>query len=265
MQLSLRPSFRFDASALWLPRLASVVLFIALCALLTYWVLTFSAMRTIPVPKSARVAQTEAVETGAVATLFGGSAQAGPSNVQLLGVVAELGGGASAAIVSIDGGPAKAVRMGADLAPQIRLVEVRQRGVVIERNGVRQEIVLPLQTGATRGAPRAASPLPTPPAGAAAPMATPMPPPAQAAAQPAPGQPPRSQPLGQQAQAQSQPAAQQAQPQIQPQIPPQPQPIQPAQSGQPAQPQPQPVDPRQYQSVSPEAAEDGQMAPKGQP
>ncbi|SPA38921.1 putative General Secretory Pathway protein C, type II secretion system [Cupriavidus taiwanensis] len=249
MQLSLRPSFRFDASALWLPRLASVALFIALCALVTYWVLTFSAMRTIPVPKSARVAQTEAVETGAIATLFGGSAQAGPSNVQLLGVVAELGGGASAAIVSIDGGPAKAVRMGADLAPQIRLVEVRQRGVVIERNGVRQEIALPLQAAATRGAPRAASPLPTPPAGAAAPMATPMPPPAQAAAQPAPAQPPRGQP---QPQAQAQPTAQQAQPQ--------PQPVQPAQ------PQPQPVDPRQYQpGMSPEAADEGQMAPKGQP
>ncbi|SOZ36426.1 type II secretion system protein N [Cupriavidus neocaledonicus] len=252
MQLSLRPSFRFDASALWLPRLASVALFIALCALATYWVLTFSAMRTIPVPKSARVAQTEAVETGAIATLFGGSAQAGPSNVQLLGVVAELGGGASAAIVSIDGGPAKAVRMGADLAPQIRLVEVRQRGVVIERNGVRQEIALPLQAAATRGAPRAASPLPTPPAGAAAPMATPMP--APAAAQPAPAQPPRGQP--------------QPQAQAQPQLQPQPQPVQPAPSVQPAQPQsqPQPVDPRQYQpGMAPEAAEEGQMAPKGQP
>lgn len=262
MQLSLRPSFRFDASALWLPRLASVALFIALCALVTYWVLTFSAMRTIPVPKSARVAQTEAVETGAVATLFGGSAQAGPSNVQLLGVVAELGGGASAAIVSIDGGPAKAVRMGADLAPQIRLVEVRQRAVVIERNGVRQEIALPLQAAATRGAPRAASPLPTPPAGAAAPMATPMPPPAQAAGQPAPAQPQRSQPPGAQPQPQPQP---QAQPPAQ-QVQPQPQPVQAAPAGQPAQPQPQPVDPRQYQSVmSPEAADEGQIVPKGQP
>lgn len=249
MQLSLRPSFRFDASALWLPRLASVALFIALCALVTYWVLTFSAMRTIPVPKSARVAQTEAVETGAIATLFGGSAQAGPSNVQLLGVVAELGGGASAAIVSIDGGPAKAVRMGADLAPQIRLVEVRQRAVVIERNGVRQEIALPLQAAATRGAPRAASPLPTPPAGAAAPLATPMPPPAQAAAQAAPAQPPRGQPPGQQAQPQPQ---SQVQPQVPPQ--PQPQPVQPAPSVQPVQP-----------GISPEAADEGQLVPKVQP
>ncbi|AQV95939.1 general secretion pathway protein [Cupriavidus necator] len=224
MQLSLRPSFRFDASAPWLPRLASLVLFIALCALVTYWVLAFSAMRTIPVPQSARVAQTEAVETGAVATLFGGSAQGGPRDVQLLGVVAEIGGGAGAAIVSLDGGPAKAVRIGADLSPQIRLVEVRQRAVVIERNGVRQEIMLPVQAGATRGAPRASGALPTPPSGAAAPMATTVPPPAPATS----------------------PAAAGSQ--------------QPAQE---SQPQPQPVDPRQYQPVmAPQAAGEGQPAPK---
>ncbi|WP_432258547.1 type II secretion system protein N [Cupriavidus sp. TMH.W2] len=224
MQLSLRPSFRFDASAAWLPRLASLVLFIALCALATYWVLAFSAMRTIPVPQSARVAQTEAVETGAVATLFGGSAQGGPRDVQLLGVVAEVGGGAGAAIVSLDGGPAKAVRIGADLSPQIRLVEVRQRAVVIERNGVRQEIVLPVQAGATRGAPRGASALPTPPSGAAAPMATPVPPPAPATSPAAAGS--------------QQPAPE-------------------------SQPQPQPVDPRQYQPVTaPQAAGEGQPAPK---
>ncbi|QQX84208.1 general secretion pathway protein [Cupriavidus necator] len=230
MQLSLRPSLRFDASAPWLPRLASLVLFIALCALATYWVLTFSAMRTIPVPQSARVAQTEAVETGAVATLFGGSAQGGPRDVQLIGVVAEVDGGAGAAIVSIDGGPPKAVRAGAELSPQIRLAEIRQRAVVIERSGVRQEIVLPLQAGAARGAPAAAGALPTPPAGAAAPMATPMSPPA-----PVVSQPPAQQPQGQA----------------------------PGQQAQPMQPQPQPVDPRQYQPLmAPQAAGEGQLAPK---
>lgn len=231
MQLSLRPDFRFDASAAWLPRLASLVLFIALCALATYWALTFSAMRTIPVPQSARVAQTEAVETGAVATLFGGSAQGGPRDVQLLGVVAEVDGGAGAAIVSLDGGPPKAVRAGASLSQQIRLAEIRQRSVVIERSGVRQEIALPLQAGATRAAPppAAAAALPTPPAGAAAPMATPMPPPAPVVTQPVPP-------------------------------PPQPQ----AQQSQPAQPvQPQMADPRQYQpAMVPPAPAGGALVPK---
>lgn len=181
MQLSLRPVFRPDAAA-WLPRAAALVLFVALCALATRWMLTFSAMRTIPVPQAARVAQTEAVETGAVATLFGGSAQGGVRDVQLIGVVADVSDGAGAAIVSLDGGPPKAVRAGTALSQQIRLVEIHGRSVVIERNGVRQEIVLPVQAGAPNAG---AAPLPaTPPSGAAAPLATPMPPPAPAVSQP---------------------------------------------------------------------------------
>ncbi|MGN5480139.1 hypothetical protein ACTMU2_35120 [Cupriavidus basilensis] len=55
------------------------------------------------------MAQTEAVETGAVATLFGGSARGGVRDVQLVGVVADVADGAGAAIVSLDGGPPKAV------------------------------------------------------------------------------------------------------------------------------------------------------------
>ncbi|WP_420996030.1 hypothetical protein ACKI2N_018365 [Cupriavidus sp. 30B13] len=175
----MRPAFRFNPAGLWLPRLAALVLFVALCALATRWVLTFSAMKTIPVPRTARVAQTEAVETGAAGTLFGGAAQSGVRDVQLIGVVAEIGrggGGAGAAILSLDGGPPKAVRAGTALSPQLRLVEIRDRGVVIERNGVRQEIALPVPAIVTRGA--AAPAQPALPAGAAAPLSTPMPVPA---------------------------------------------------------------------------------------
>ena len=199
MQLSLRPVFRPDAAA-WLPRAASLVLFVALFALATRWVLTFSAMRTIPVPQAARVAQTEALETGAVATLFGGSAQGGVRDVQLVGVVADVADGAGAAIVSLDGGPPKAVRVGTALSQQIRLVEIHGRSVVIERNGVRQEIALPVQAGALRSGP---APLAMPPSGAAAPLATPMTPPAPAVSQtPQPVPPPATMP--QQAPAQTQ-------------------------------------------------------------
>ncbi len=178
-----RPVFRFDLSAAWLPRLASLVLFVALCALVTHWILAFGAMRTIPVPKSARVAQIEAVETGAVATLFGGSAQSGVRDVQLIGVVADLDGvGPAAAILSLDGGPPKAVRAGASLSPQIRLAEIHGRKIVIERNGVRQEIALPLQDALTVGRP---GNLPAaPPSGAAASLSTPMPPQEQVSAPP---------------------------------------------------------------------------------
>jgi len=194
-----RPAFPIDISAAWLPRLAGLALFAALCALVTHWVLAFSAMRTIPVPKSARIAQTEAVETGAVATLFGGSAQAGVRDIQLIGVVADLDGvGPAAAILSIDGGPPKAVRVGASLSPQIRLKEIHGRNIVIERNGVRQEIILPLQNSVSVGRP---GNLPAvPPSGAAAPLSTPMPATVQAMPPPAASipQPPQNMPPGMQ-------------------------------------------------------------------
>lgn len=206
MPLSSRLPLRFDPTAAWLPRAVALLLFVALCALVTHWVLAFSAMRTIPVPKSARIAQTEAVETGAVATLFGGSAQSGVRDVQLIGVVADLDGvGPAAAIVSLDGGPPKAVRAGATLSSQIRLVEIHGRNVVIERNGVRQEIALPLQNTVAAGG-RANVPA-APPAGAAAPLSTPMPAPVQSTAPAVSSAPVRPAPQYQPAQ-----QAQQAQP-----------------------------------------------------
>lgn len=185
MNLALRPlrPWRSQTVLDWLPRLTGIALFIALCALATWWVLAFSAMRTIPMPKSARLAQTEATETGAAATLFGGSAQSGVRDVQLIGVVADLGNGTGAAILSLDGGPPKAVRTGTALSPQIRLTEIRGRAIVIERNGVRQEIALPVPS--TSSGSRASAPTPpAPPSGAAAPLSTPAVPVTQPAVQP---------------------------------------------------------------------------------
>ncbi|MBY4898989.1 type II secretion system protein N [Cupriavidus sp. AU9028] len=173
MRLSLQPAFRLDSAAAWAPRLAAPVLFVALCALVTWWVLKISAMNTLPVPQRARVAQTEAVETGAVATLFGGRPQATVTNVQLLGVVADIGGGRGAAVVTVDNGPPKALRAGAQLGPQLKLVEIRDRAIVIERNGASQVIPLPAQPQPTRGPAPAARPQVLPPSGAAAPLSTP--------------------------------------------------------------------------------------------
>lgn len=211
---SIRGRFSGDPAFQWLPRAASVVLFVALCALVTHWVLTFSAMRTIPVPKSARIARTDAVETGAIATLFGGSAQPGVRDIQLIGVVADLDGpGRSAAIISLDGGPPKAVRAGASLSSEIRLTEIHGRNIVIERNGVRQEIALPLQDTASAGRPGNVPA--SPPSGAAAPLATPMPAPIQSS-------PPQS--ANASARQPSQPPQQNVQPQPPPQAEPQPSP-----------------------------------------
>ena len=160
-------------------RLLSLVLFAALCALLTHWALTLSSLRSLGAPREARVAQTDALETGAAVTLFGGGPQNGPRDVQVMGVVADLADGSGAAIVSVDGGAPQAVRAGKSLSSNLKLVEIKARSVVIERNGARQEIPLPASAVAgVSPANRNASPLPLPPAGAAAPLSTPATPPA---------------------------------------------------------------------------------------
>jgi len=160
-------------------RLLSLVLFAALCALLTHWVLTLSSLRSLGAPREARVAQTDALETGAAVTLFGGGPQNGPRDVQVMGVVADLADGSGAAIVSVDGGAPQAVRAGKSLSSNLKLVEIKARSVVIERNGARQEIALPASAVAgVSPVNRSAPPAPLPPSGAAAPLSTPAMPPA---------------------------------------------------------------------------------------
>ncbi|CAJ0895014.1 hypothetical protein R1479_03907 [Ralstonia mannitolilytica] len=165
-------------------RLLSLVLFAALCALLTHWVLTLSSLRSLSVPREARVAQTDALETGAAVTLFGGGPQNGPRDVQVIGVVADLADGSGAAIVSVDGGAPQAVRAGKSLSSNLKLVEIKARSVVIERNGARQEIPLPASAVAAGVSPanRNAPAIPLPPSGAAAPLSTPATPPSPAPA-----------------------------------------------------------------------------------
>lgn len=167
-------------------RLLSLVLFAALCALLTHWVLTLSSLRALSAPREARVAQTDALETGAAVTLFGGGPQNGPRDVQVIGVVADLADGGGAAIVSVDGGAPQAVRAGKSLSSNLKLVEIKARSVVIERNGTRQEIPLPASAvGGVSQVNRNASPMPSmplPPSGAAAPLSTPATPPVPPAA-----------------------------------------------------------------------------------
>ncbi|MCE0915861.1 general secretion pathway protein GspC [Pseudomonas sp. NMI760_13] len=67
-----------------------------------------------------------------------------PSQVQIQvrGVMA--GSQGAVAIVSIDGGPARAVRSGEELARGVRLVAIEGRGLVIERGGQRSRVEVPV-------------------------------------------------------------------------------------------------------------------------
>lgn len=124
-----------------MPRLVSLLLFLAICALLAYWITAWMALRTLPLPQQGQVVQPQVLETGAVRTLFGGTRGSANRDIRLLGVVAD--GPRGAAILAMDGGEPKVVRTGGSLTPEVVLVEVQPRRVVLERNGVRQELPLP--------------------------------------------------------------------------------------------------------------------------
>ncbi|MFJ4392834.1 type II secretion system protein N [Pseudomonas soli] len=62
--------------------------------------------------------------------------------IQVSGVMA--GSQGAVAIVSLDGGPARAVRSGEELARGVRLVAIEGRGLVIERGGQRSRVEVPV-------------------------------------------------------------------------------------------------------------------------
>ncbi|WP_236180694.1 general secretion pathway protein GspC [Pseudomonas mosselii] len=64
------------------------------------------------------------------------------AQIQVSGVMA--GSQGAVAIVSIDGGPARAVRSGEELARGVRLVAIEGRGLVIERAGQRSRVEVPV-------------------------------------------------------------------------------------------------------------------------
>lgn len=137
-------------SAAWL-RIATVLLAIILVASVTKWALTFSARRTPAEPlRTLPAGQVEAapsVDSAAIARLLGASGSAG--NIRALGVIAEGATGKGVALIGIEGQPARPVRAGDAIAPGVVLAEVQKDGVVIDRSGARQQILI-----ATKPAPQ---------------------------------------------------------------------------------------------------------------
>jgi len=117
------------------------------CAIGTYWAIRIltPAPASVPPPQSAAV-QREADPTLA-ARMFG-LVQAAPAaqqalNVQALGAYAA--GRDSAAVLSVDGKPARVYLLNQEVSNGARLVEVRKDAVTIEQGGARREFALPPQ------------------------------------------------------------------------------------------------------------------------
>jgi general secretion pathway protein C len=189
------------------------------CAIAAYWairILTPAPASVAPPPPAVALREVDPV---LAARMFGLVQAAAPArltlNVQALGAFSA--GRDSAAVLVVDGKPARVYLLNQDVAGGARLVDVRRDAVTIEHDGARRDFALPPQpmlglgggrppaghtregntltapTVATAGQPAAAPQRPLAPRGAAPqPMAVPTPP--APAPQPMPMQPPLVQP-----------------------------------------------------------------------
>lgn len=117
-----------------LPLITSFILFIALCASAAYWAIQLFKPSVRAVAAPPQTAQ-HAPRLDAVADLFGGrSTFAVASNFQLKGAVVAGNPAESVAILSVNGKPARSVRINTEVAPGTTVKEV-QRGYVLLSEG----------------------------------------------------------------------------------------------------------------------------------
>ncbi|MDE1980889.1 MAG: general secretion pathway protein GspC [Betaproteobacteria bacterium] len=131
-------TLRFYRPTPWMPALASISAAALLAAVLGFWAMRLFAPAPLPLPSA--VLQERTDSSGLVwSGLFSGR-NVGP--IVLRGVVA-AGPADSAAVLSVNGAPGRAYRVGQEVAPGVRLVAVDTRSAVLERNGVRETLPLP--------------------------------------------------------------------------------------------------------------------------
>jgi general secretion pathway protein C len=140
-----------------LPLLLSLLGVILLAASLAYWILQLYQPPQRPLAAAPQAALPDPA-IDAAATLFGGQiAVASATNYQLTGVVAD--GNSSVAIIVAEGSPPKALKVGHELAPGVKLAEVHPRYVMLSDGGVMKRVDLATDA-------KAAAPMGGPPGGA---------------------------------------------------------------------------------------------------
>jgi general secretion pathway protein C len=180
-------------------KLAAVVLFAALCAIVASWALQLLAPRA-PMAPSGAVAQAQPpVDLSSASQLFGGAppssgaapVAAPPSNIQVAGVLAA--GPRGVALLAVDGKPARPYAVGESVADGMAVSSVSGDTVVLDRRGEAVRLPAPtrssldvLTSGTTAGRQPAGSSAPPPPAAMPQPMplARPLPPAGAAALTP---------------------------------------------------------------------------------
>ncbi len=126
---------------------------------LAYWTWAWFAPRAEP------RAEAVAGETGSLASasrVFGrversqGSAAPTGIAIKLLGIVAASGGRRGHAVVQLDAKQILAVHEGDDIAPGVRLAEVRSDHLILERGGLRETLAWPEKKGSASPTAKAA-------------------------------------------------------------------------------------------------------------
>lgn len=123
------------AQSIWWPRLATFVLSLLAAGSVVYWGLKLSASSRPVSVQPAQAAGPMPVDAGALARLLGGGAlpttapaPSASSRFTLAGIVTE-GAHAGAALIAVDGRPAKPFRVGARVDDNLVLQSVAPRSV----------------------------------------------------------------------------------------------------------------------------------------
>jgi general secretion pathway protein C len=126
-----------------LPVIASFLLFLMLCASITYWVLQWMAPSTRPLIVPMPV-ERALPEMSAAANLFGGNAEAiSAISVQLSGIIMADRGADSVAIIALPGKPARSLHVNAEVIEGLVVKKINSRSVVLSERGVDREVRLP--------------------------------------------------------------------------------------------------------------------------
>ena len=120
----------------------SLLLFLALCASLTYWLLRWLAPASRPVA-APPVAQRPMPPLSAAYALFGGNPHGGGTTVQLRGIIHADRAAESVAIIAVEGKPPRALQIRSEVTPGVQLKEIRARTVILSERGADREVILP--------------------------------------------------------------------------------------------------------------------------
>ena len=126
-----------ENALVWAITLAAVAL---LAVVLAYWTWIWLAPEPAPGLATPSVAR-----SGPAHALFGGAATDAPGgpSLTLLGIAASSGAGQGRAIVQLDGGSTRVVGAGEEVAPGVRVTEIRATQVVVDRGGRMETLELP--------------------------------------------------------------------------------------------------------------------------